>query len=236
MRVKIIYNRGGTKKRIYNLLLISLFIFCLNCASASPRITGERIVYAISPVGVSEYSDLGPSEVKGRPFNLATFKTQAMGFRDTEKIYTDPQTDLPVRVERDLSMWGDREKLVEEYDQKKFELTIKKYKGKKKVKEYFFKADGPIHNAVLLPFFLRKVKKLQPGWTFIVRFPAKFTVRLVGIEEIRVPAGKFMAYHFTSVPHKFEIWISQDSSRVPLKIKGMEGLKYTLSLKERTLK
>ena len=48
------------------------------------------------------------------------------------------------------------------------------------------------------------------------------------MEEIGIPAGKFKVYHFTSNPNKFEIWITQDPLRLPVKIKGAGGLGYTL--------
>jgi hypothetical protein len=46
-----------------------------------------------------------------------------------------------------------------------------------------------------------------------------------------VPAGKFKAYHFTSTPKKFEIWISKDDYRIPVKIKGLGGYNYTMLMK-----
>ena len=193
---------------------------------------GEKVVYAIDPLGRAEYRDLGQVMVNGRKLNLVTFRTQVMGFDDTEKIYTDPGTLLPVRVERYITKWFGSEYLVEDYDQKKFVLTITKFINKKQVKGYLFKPDGPISNAVFLPFYLRTIPQIGPGWSLEVRFPDKFKVELVAIEEIQVPAGKFMAYHFTSTPHKFDIWISKDNLRVPLKIKGAQGLGYTLSMKE----
>ncbi len=83
-----------------------------------------------------------------------------------------------------------------------------------------------------MPFYLRTIPELEPGWSLEARFPEKFRVTLTGSENIEVPAGKFKAYHFTSTPYKFDIWISQDKLRIPLRIKGAGGLGYTLSMKK----
>jgi hypothetical protein len=198
--------------------------------------TGERIIYLISPLGVSEYNDLGIVIFRGKKARLATFRTQVLGFDDTERIYTDPDSFLPLRVERDISAWLKKEYIIEEYEPKKGVLTIKKFKDKRKIEEQVLRENGPFYNAVLLPFYLRNIANLDIGWTFQVRVPKKFEVKLVSIEDIVVPAGKFKAYHFTSIPNKFEIWISKDIRRVPLKIKGMGGLNYTLAMKEHNLK
>ncbi|MFH0826788.1 MAG: hypothetical protein V1923_02700 [Candidatus Omnitrophota bacterium] len=229
--------RGKMPKKILlaQAFLVMAYLLYPTCGklNADPSCAGEKITYLIDPVGIAKYQDLGIVEVEGIELHLVTFETKMFGFRDTEKIYTDPKTRLPVRVERNLTLWTKKEYLVEEYDQEQSHLSVKKYNNKKKVKEYFFKAKGPIHNAVLLPFFLRDSPEFRIGWSMEASFPQKFEIQLVSIEEIQVPAGKFWAYHFTSIPHKFDIWISRDSPRVPLKIQGMGALGYTIAMKER---
>jgi hypothetical protein len=196
---------------------------------------GEKIIYTLSPLGRAEYNDLGEVEIDGKRLNRVTFRTQIMGFDDTETIYSDTQNHLPVKVERDISKWSRKEHLIEQYDQTNFELTIDKFKKKKKVKHYSFKKDGLIQNAILLPFYLRGVNDLNIGWEIKVRVPDEFTIRLESIEQIEVPAGKFMAYHFTSIPEKIEIWISKDDLRLPIKIKGPGDIKYTMTMKKHFL-
>ncbi len=198
----------------------------------------ETIIYDVSPVlGISEYQDFGLVEFQGNKANLVTFKTKVAGFKDTETIYSNPDTYLPIRVERNISsMWLHKEYIVEEYFSQESTLKIDKFEGGKKTKEYNFKGKGPINNAILLPFSLRKVPNLGIGWSCEIILPEVFRVRLVNIEDVTVPAGKFRAYHFTSSPPKFEIWISADDSRIPVKIKGLGGLSYTLSMKKRILK
>ena len=68
--------------------------------------TGENILYLISPLGESEYNDLGLVDLKGVKVNLVTCRTKILFFEDTEKIYSDPDSLLPIKVERDVSkLW-----------------------------------------------------------------------------------------------------------------------------------
>jgi hypothetical protein len=181
---------------------------------------GEKIRYLISPIGRAEYADLGEVDLDGKKVNLVTFRTQVLLVSDTEKIYSDPESLVPYRIERTVSKPFGKEYITEEYDQKNFTLTIRKFKRKKLVDEQIIKANGPLQNAILLPFYLRRRPDLEIGWHFTARVPDEFEIELVSIDEIKVPAGKFQAYHFKSVPDKFEIWINKNTPRVPLKIQG----------------
>jgi len=196
---------------------------------------GENIYYRISPFGRAEYNDLGVVDYKGIKLNLVTFKTKVLLLEDTETIYSDPQTLLPYRIERNISQLFGKEYITEEFDQKNFQVVITKYKGKKLVNTQVIKAAGPIQNVILLPFSLRNSPGLEIGWKFTARVPAEFKLELVSIDEIKVPAGKFQAYHFKSNPDKFEIWIKKDEPRVPLKIKGKGGLNYAVLMKKYNL-
>lgn len=198
----------------------------------------ERISYAISPVGVSVYEDMGAVEFFGDKRDLVIFKTDVAGFHDTEKIYSDSDTYFPLWIERYIdNMFFGKEFLTEHYFPDENRVVIKKYKqkGGKQINEYKFKASGPIQNAVLLPFSIRKDPNLKIGWSTTIRLPVEYKVTLVSLEAVKVPAGTFNAFHFTSVPKAFEIWISADKDRIPVKIKGV-GFPYTLVMAERSVK
>jgi len=231
-----VYNCFMKFKKVIFLGIILLECFLWNSRLFALQGASETILYDISPLGYSEYRDMGSVEFLGNKFNLVVFKTRAAGFEDTEKIYSDPASGLPVKVERFVSMWFGKEYLSEEYDSHKNTLSITKFEHGKKTRAYLFHGKGPIHNAVLLPFSLRKVPDLGVGWSSTIRLPEEFKVKIVSVEDITVPAGKFKAYHIVSNPPKFEIWISKDELRLPLKIKGLSGFSYTLMMQSRTLK
>lgn len=194
--------------------------------------TGERILYLIKPVGIAEYDDLGVVDLKGTKVNLVTFGSKILLVEDKQKIYSDSESSLPYKIERTISkLWG-KEYITREYDQKKFTVVIKKFKGAKLVNEQIIKADGPIQDIILLSFALRRRPDLEIGRQFTARVPAEFKFKLVSIDQISVPAGKFQAYHFKSIPDKFEIWLNKNTPRVPLKIQGKGVLNYALLMKK----
>jgi hypothetical protein len=211
----------------------------LNGAGAAYHYTGESLLYLISPVGKAEYNDLGPVDLKGVKVNLVIFKTKVLFFEVMEKIYIDPESLLPYRIERTISKLWLKEYTTEEYDQEKFIVAVRKFKGVKLVSEQIVKASGPIQNAVILAYYLRSHPGFEIGWHFTANVPTdfksvptEFMFELVSIDEITVPAGKFKAYHLRSTPPKFEIWINKNNPRVPLKIKGKGGFNFALLMRK----
>lgn len=235
--------------KINKMLIVSVIVFMIfldnNLLIGGVNVydyAGENIRYLISPLGRTEYNNLGIVDLEGINVNLITLKTKVLLIKRTEKIYSDPESLLPYKVEHIISKpWG-REYITEEYDQKNFTVVIKNFKGKKLVKERTIKADGPINNAVLLPFYLARNVDLEIGWNFTAIVPAEvklelipIKVELVSIDEITVPAGKFQTYHFTSIPDKAEIWINKNAPQVPLKIKIKSAINYVVLMKEYSL-
>ncbi|MBM3243457.1 MAG: hypothetical protein FJZ12_01290 [Candidatus Omnitrophica bacterium] len=207
-------------RRVFCILILILSAFGHGEALAIAN-KGEKIIYNISPVGKAEYNDLGIVEYKGKEYWLVTLETSVPGFKDLEKIYADPVTGLPLVVERFIKWPLSEEYIVEEYDPKNYSQVNRRYVKDKLTNEYKYKSDnGPYHNAVLLPFYLRGIQDLKIGWSMVIRVPEEFTVTLSEIADVNVKGKQIKAYHFTSKPDKFNIWISYDADRVPAVIKG----------------
>jgi hypothetical protein len=202
---------------------------------------GEHIVYEVRlgnvSLGKAEFNHLPNTILDDKEVSFMTFETKLVKFRDLEKIYSDPKSYLPLRVERQILNWPFKEKITEEYDQEGYVLKIIKHKGKK-VKETVIEKEDVINNAILLPYYVRDTAELKEGYSITARLPTQeFKIELVSKEEVEVPAGKFLAYHFVSDPERFGIWISADSRRIPIKIVGSGGVMgYHLTMKEYSLK
>ncbi len=198
---------------------------------------GEKITYDVKmgkvSLGKAQYNNLPNQQLNGKDFNVMTLETKVTQFTDTEKIYSDIETFLPVKVERDVLKVLLREKIIEDYDQNKFSVTITKnglFKGAEKL---VIQKDNPVHNAVLLPYSVRRIPNLEIGKIIVANLPLrKIELKLVSIEEITVPAGTFKAYHFASTPKQIEIWISADERRIPLKIQSNDLFGYSLMMSE----
>ncbi|MFZ2385814.1 MAG: DUF3108 domain-containing protein [Candidatus Omnitrophota bacterium] len=200
---------------------------------------GEKIKYQVKlgifPVGEAEFKHESITELFGTAVHLVSFRTSLARFKDNEIIYCLPGNLLPVRVERTIEFWPKKEKIVEEYDQTGFSLKITRQEGDRSA-EQIIKRDTVIHNAILLPYYVRTVRDLKEGWRMDVQLPTqRFVVSLASLEDVKVPAGTFRAYHFISDPQKFEIWISADEKRIPLKLKGTSAAGYTLLLTDYSL-
>lgn len=197
---------------------------------------GETITYDIRfgklHMGRAVFRNVGRSEVSGKVADLITFETKVSGFNDLETIYSDPVNFLPLKIERRINKFSVKERITEDYDQRNFTLTISKTKGKNK-EQFRIKRNSAIHNAILLPFYVRRIPKLDTGWTMTAQLPTQqFLIKLVSIEKLRLPSGEFNCYHFESFPKKFEIWVTVDNLRIPVKIKGLGVFGYTMVMRD----
>ena len=200
---------------------------------------GEKITYDVKfgsfSLGKAVFHHLENVDLDGIQAKLMTFETDVLNFYDLEKIYSDPVTFLPIKVTRKIDGWHIKEDIVEVYDQKSYILTITKFKNALKTEEFQVGkgSTSPIHNAVLLPFYVRRIKDLKIGWGFLANFGnQQFKISLVGVEKLKIPAGEFEAFRFESAPKKFSIWITTDKRRIPIKIKDSGIFGYTLTMKE----
>lgn len=199
---------------------------------------GEKISYDLMlgkvRLGDAKYHHLKKTVLNGRNVHVITFQTKAVRFRDRETIYYDTETFLPVIIERKVSQFLKPEEIKEVYDQSNFKLTITKKRFF--TEEIVIQKDAPIHNSILLPFFVRNMQKLKKGWSFKANLPQReYRITLVGIESVKVPAGTFEAYYFESKPKQIKIWISTDERRIPLRLEGTSGIGYKLLMREYSL-
>lgn len=64
--------------------------------------TGENMLSLISPLGRAEYNNLGVVDLKGVKVNLITLKYEVLFIESADKIYSDPESLLPYRIERTI--------------------------------------------------------------------------------------------------------------------------------------
>ena len=219
-------------------LILSAKIKGEGIKSIQPDYVGEKIIYYVKLgklyLGKARFNNLANVQLDGELLNVMTVETKLRQFTDMEKIYSDPQTLLPIRVERDILNWFIQERITEDYDQDNFTVTIIKNKGAKQEK-LVIKKDSHIHNAVLLPYYVRRMPSLDVGRIIIANLPTRrLEIKLVSIEDIKLPAGTFKAFHFKSTPKQIEIWISTDERRIPLKIQGTGLFGYSMVMSEYT--
>jgi hypothetical protein len=203
-----------------------------------PNRIGEQILYYVYLgklyLGTAEFKQLPNAQIDGREVQVMTFETKVRGLNDLETIYSDPLTYLPLKVEREIRMLLSKELITEDYDQQAGKLTITKIKGRKK-EETVIEKKGNIHNAILLAYAVRNAPVLQGNLQIQANLPTQeYQIEMTSQQKVTVPAGTYEAYLFSSVPKKFEILMSTDQLRIPICLKGIAGIGYTLKMKSYT--
>jgi len=228
-------------KKILFFIFINIFSLSSICAESAktkllPLPKEEKLSYEIKLgqlyLGNAEFVYEGQVKIDNEVLNFMTFEAQTLNFLDKEKIYSHPESLLPIRIEREVVTLFKKEEIKEDYDQKKFILTILKKNGNNEEK-MSIKKNAPIHNAILFPHYLRRIPNLKIGSIFNINLPNRqLKLKLVSIDKIRLFQKTFTAFYFKSTNNEIKIWISTDQRRLPLKIEANAGFGYSLVLKE----
>ncbi|MBF0486401.1 MAG: DUF3108 domain-containing protein [Candidatus Omnitrophica bacterium] len=212
-----------------------LILFLASSAQAGelPFEPGERILYNIKQFGVK----VGDADLKfagtkklsdGRDASLIIFTSHAPNFFDEEKIYVNPSNFSPLRVERNLNIWGKKEKITEEYLTAEGKIKIAKISNGTTTEQVLVKK-GVIDNIYGFIYRYRSQGKFDAGEQFSVNLPTKDVVIKIADEMSFNADGKtYQAILMTSVPSRYSIWMDKSEKRLPLRISGAVGLANTV--------
>lgn len=190
----------------------------------APFSPGETITYAIKKlkmsVGEAELVFHGPASLKGQEAVLATFTVKAMNFLDEEKIYMHPQTFYPIIVERNLNIWGKKEKITEEYLPQEGMVRITKTAGGKTT-EQIIKKDGVPDNIYCFIYRYRLKGKFRSGEKFTINLPTKAVdVRIEKKTTLKAAGKNFESYLLSSKDGEYRVWFDAGPQKIPLRIDG----------------
>lgn len=192
----------------------------------------ETIHYAIIQWGLkagdATLSNVGLVEYRGKSTFLIVFKAQAVNFFDEEKIYTDPRGFYPLFVERDLNIFGQKEKILEVYDRGKGEIHLTKTAGDKTTEQVLEKK-GSIDNIYGFILRYRKSGSFKIGDVLDIALPTKdLTIKLVKRFNLNIQGKRYDSFFMQSKPAKYKIWFDSASSKRPLRISGAVGIANTV--------
>lgn len=196
---------------------------------------GEVISYSVNwgsfTLGSAIFTCLPNIVENGQVLAVMSFETNLKTFGDKETIFSDALTLLPVRVEREVRNLLRHEKITEEYDPQNYTVTVIKKNGHEEINRDVYKKDSPISNPILLPHYVRLLPELKIGQAIVANLARRtYEIKLIDLEEVKVKAGTFKAYHFESNPKQIEIWLSADKDKIPVKIQGLGIFSYTLEM------
>ncbi len=214
-------------------LMMGFFIALVNIVSADERGTqppfkpGEKITFSIKKFNVKsgeatlEFN--GAVKIGGKDAELITFRAQGFNFYDQEKIYMDPRTFFPIVVERDLDIWGKKEKITEEYQSPEGMVTIRKLAGGK-ASEQVIKKKGQLDNIYCFIYRYRKEGAFKVGDTLSIHLPTQdFKMALKTVMSQRIGKKDYKAFYLKSKPLRYEVWFDAGEKKIPLRINGAIG-------------
>ncbi|HSV43428.1 MAG TPA: hypothetical protein VLJ10_02645 [Candidatus Bathyarchaeia archaeon] len=198
----------------------------------------EKIIYTIKKFGMSAGQATlvyhGLIEEQGKALIKIVFTSDGFNFYDQEIIYADPGTLLPVRVERDLNIFGNKERIVENYYPQDHKVDIIKYKEEKVVDTVTFHNDQPIDNLYCFIYRYRSGGVFESGERFKMNLPTKtVALEIVKKTTITVAREKREAWLMQSDPKEYNVWFGADEQHTPLRIEGAAGLAKTVMIFEK---
>lgn len=213
----------------FTVFLLSLFVFTqpLSAQEIYPFRSGEEIEYDIikfrMKVGSASLKYHGEIKLDGQEALLIYFTATAPKFFDQEKIYLDPLTFKPIRVDRDLDIFGKQEQISEFYSQDNGLVRIVK-KSKGETSTQMIEKKQRLDNIYGFLYKIRAGKDFSSKQGYQLNLPTtEVTVTFKEKIALKVADQKFHAYYLESVPKQYKIWFDQGAQKIPLRIEGALG-------------
>jgi hypothetical protein len=207
-------------------------------ADPAPFARGERIMYSVKQMGVKAGDAVlefkGDAYLDGKKLTLIVFTAKGFNFFDEERIYVDPVTFSPVKVLRDLNIFGNKENIMEEYPRDKGTIRVTRTAdGKTTVKDIEPPSSGDgnarVDNIYGFLYRLRQGNPVKVGSRSELHLPT-LNLMISGVKRVDFNAAgkKYNAVMLQSVPSKYTIWFDEGPQRLPLRIAGALGLSNTV--------
>ncbi|MBN3040709.1 MAG: hypothetical protein JW867_06240 [Candidatus Omnitrophica bacterium] len=217
------------KYLIFGLTLVQLFNIMPSAEAKSieERLQGKKkISYSVSFNGMSsgdiEWEYLGKEKIDGKEVEVLSVNSDTtilnlFDLTSKEKVYLDPSTYLPYKVERDLKVFGKDEVVQEYYNQEKGYVKLVRNDGQEKVD--ILKQDKPIHNILALLYFFPDNIAFESGKWLDFNLPTqKIKIKMVKERFLNVDSQKKETYFLLGRGAKhFSLWLDKKNS-LPLRL------------------
>ncbi len=219
-------------KFVFALLCGLSFAVCLPAGGALRQRfdASKSIRYNITfngiPSGHIDWRYLGREEINGKEVEVLEIdaKTEILKLLNlvsSEKIYLDVSTNLPVKVKRDVKLFGRKEIIKESYDQEKGEVEVVKGDGEEITETEVYTQEPPIHNILELLYFFPDdidLESKQGQWMEFNLPTQKVQVRFHSKRDVAVAGERKEAYFLEGRgARRFNLWLCQ-KDRLPLRI------------------
>lgn len=217
------------RRLFYYILIIvfSLFPSFVFSLSMEERFQNkDALTYQVSfngvPSGHIEWKYLGIRQVEGKPADVLLISSDTailklLNLTSDESVFLDVKTHLPVKVERNIILFGKKENIEELYNQKEGYVQI--IRKNSATKEEILRQKPPIHNILALLYFFPQNIGLKKDKWMAFNLPTQ-KIKIKFIEEKYFGAGnnKQKAYFLIGRGEKkFNIWLDKET-RLPLRL------------------
>ncbi len=161
-------------------------------------------------------------KLDGQDVAVIVFRADGFNFLDEETIYANPKTFHPMRIDRNLNIFGRKEKITEEYLAEGTVKITKHVGGKTKVET--LKPGGKPDNIYGFLIRYRREGAFTIGDTVKLHLPTKdVVIKLENKKPLKIFGKEYEAYYLVSQPGKYKIWLDNSPEKIPLKISGAIG-------------
>ena len=212
--------------------------FFLSAAdSNSPFVPGEKITYGIQKLGVrvgtATLEFKGKANLNDIPVLQIIFTSQAPKFLDEENIYLDEKTFCPLRVKRNLNIFGKKEQISEDYDVQKGSVKITKMAGGKTSTQTLEKPER-MDNIYGFLYRYRQRGRFQIGEKLTLNLPTRDAVIILKKKmNLKANGEVHDSFFMQSDPKQYFIWFDNSPQHIPLRIDGALGMGKTSMVMEK---
>jgi len=213
--------------------VINFFIMCIvlwgsttasGAADILPFSTGETITYSIKKMGVrvgtATLEFQGKEKLKEKEVYLIVFTADGINFYDQERIYADIKDFYPLRIERDLNIFGKKEVIIEEYDSIQGVVKIVKTTAGSPLEETIVKS-GRLDNIYCFLYRYRWQGSFELGQALALNLPTKdISVSIENKTRLKTAGRDFDAYFMNSDRGEYRMWFDSSADKIPLRIDG----------------
>lgn len=222
--------------RVLGLALWGCSVVGPSLAAEAPFAPGEVVKYTIKKMGMkagkAQVTFKGDVDLDGRKLKLIVFRSEGFNFWDEEKIYVDPESFLPVRVERDLNIFGKKEKIIEYYSPPNGKIRIVKTASGKTTEEILDK-DKAVENIYGFIYRYRMQGDFAQGRSLNIMLPTKeVTIQVKKRQTIKAGGQTYEAYYMESDSKEYRLWFDASEHHIPLRIDGAVGFGKTAMVME----
>jgi hypothetical protein len=186
----------------------------------------QKLTYRVSyngiPSGHIEWEYLGQKTIDGQEANVLSVSSDTkilkfLNLTSQEKVFLHSVTHLPLLVERDILLFGNKELIEEHYNQEEGTVTIKRTPSAKEAE--VLSQDTPIHNILALLYFFPKDVELKENEWMTFNLPTqKVKIKLLSERVLDLNGQDKQAYFLIGRGAKrFNLWLDKEK-RIPLRL------------------